>query len=101
VDKDRSGTITAQELAQVQFGGKPLGVEAATKFIKVFDRDRSMNVDFNEYAALHAMLEKLSNAFYQADVERAGSLDSRQLFNSLNVQTTSFHSKFEILCLVL
>jgi Ca2+-binding EF-hand superfamily protein len=84
LDKVHAGVVTANELAQVQFGGKPLGLDAATKFIKVFDRDHSLNVDFNEYTALHAMLEKLSTAFYQADTAKSGTLDSRQLLNTLS-----------------
>lgn len=83
VDKDRSGQINATELAQVQFGGKPLGPETAAKFIKVYDRDNTKSIDFNEYVALHQMLEKLSNAFFSADADRSGTLDSREIYNAI------------------
>jgi hypothetical protein len=83
VDKDRSGQINAPELAQVQFGGKPLGPEIAAKFIKVYDRDNTKSIDFNEYVALHQMLEKLSNAFFTADADRSGTLDAREIYTAI------------------
>jgi len=83
VDKDRSGNISAVELALVQFGGKPLGPETAAKFIKVYDRDNTKTIDFNEYVALHQMLEKLSNAFFSADADRSGTLDAREIYTAI------------------
>jgi len=51
--------------------------------IKVFDRDRSGEIDFNEYVALHQFVMKMQAAFVQADQDRSGFLDSREIFNAL------------------
>ena len=44
VDRDRSGSITPQELQNLSFGGRPLGYQIALKLVKVFDRDRSGSI---------------------------------------------------------
>jgi Ca2+-binding EF-hand superfamily protein len=44
VDKDRSGSITYNELANLRFANKPLGVAAAKKLIKVFDKNYSGSI---------------------------------------------------------
>jgi len=83
VDKDRSGTITANELATLPFGGKQLGHATAKKLIKVFDKNYSGSIDFAEYAALHQFLLKMQAAFFAADQDRSGYLDYREIYNAL------------------
>jgi len=83
VDRDRSGSISSQELAQIQFSGKPLGVSVATKLIKVFDRDHSGSIDFNEYAVLHKFLTMMQNAFFTADRDRSGTIDPPEILQGL------------------
>jgi Ca2+-binding EF-hand superfamily protein len=41
VDKDRSGSISAIELAAMPLGNGQLGLETAQKLIKAFDKDYS------------------------------------------------------------
>jgi len=67
VDKDRSGEISAQELAQFSVNNKPLGPELAKKFISVFDKDRSGTINFQEYASLQQFLNILQAGFYGSD----------------------------------
>jgi len=83
VDRDRSGNISAQELAQIQFSGKPLGAAVSTKLIKVFDRDHSGSIDFNEYAVLHKFLTSMQNAFFAADRDRSGTIDPPEILAGL------------------
>jgi len=85
VDRDRSGSISAMELAQVTFNGAPLGLPVANKMIQVFDRDRSNNIAFYEYAALHKFMMVLQNAFFAGDRDRSGRLDSREIHVALGV----------------
>jgi len=66
VDRDNSGTVQTQELAGIQFDGKPLGTQVATKLVKVFDKDQSGAIDFNEYVALQRFLELMQRAFLAA-----------------------------------
>eukprot|EP01102_Stenamoeba_stenopodia_P002948 TRINITY_DN12885_c0_g1_i1.p1 TRINITY_DN12885_c0_g1~~TRINITY_DN12885_c0_g1_i1.p1 ORF type:complete len:253 (-),score=40.11 TRINITY_DN12885_c0_g1_i1:93-851(-) len=85
VDRDRSGTITADELQGLAFGGRPLGYSSALKLVKVFDRDYSGSIDFFEYAALHKFITSMQNAFMQADSDRNGVLDQRELVYALQI----------------
>merc|ERR1712100_178008 len=63
VDKDRSGTITASELATMQFAGKKLSLSTAKMLLAVFDTDRSGNIGFFEYCALHKFITQLHQLF--------------------------------------
>lgn len=83
VDIDRSGTITANELAVYPFMGKPLGLETSKKLIKVFDKNYTGNIDFNEYVLLNRFINQMQAAFLQADQDRSGFLDSREIFNAI------------------
>ena len=84
VDRDRSGSISAPELATVVFGGKPIGVPTATKLIKVFDRDNSGTIDFREYAALNQYLMNMFNAFANADRDRSGFVDTNEIHQAMS-----------------
>jgi len=84
VDTDRSGSITANEIAQITFGGFPLGLETAYRLVRVFDRDRSGTMDFFEYATLHKFMKSLQTAFFAADRDHSGHLDVRELPAALN-----------------
>jgi len=83
VDRDRSGSVSAQELALVQFNGRPLGLGVAQKLIKVFDKDHSGSIDFNEYVALHKFLMTMQTAFFAADQDRSGLIDAREIHTAL------------------
>jgi len=83
VDTDRSGTISANELALLQFGGRPLGFRTAKKLITVFDKRQMGSVDFPEYASLHQFLNKMQSDFFQADRDRSGFLDPNEIFGAL------------------
>merc|ERR1711879_647607 len=83
VDTDRSGSITAQELQKVTFGGFPLGLDIAIKLVKVFDKDRSGNIDFFEYASMHQFITLMQRSFTNADRDRSGTLDYREIHTAL------------------
>jgi Ca2+-binding EF-hand superfamily protein len=63
VDRDRSGGISAYELQNLAFGGKPLGFPTAAKLVKVFDKDGSLNVEFHEYAVLHKFISNMQSTY--------------------------------------
>ncbi|KAL6074787.1 Proline and glycine rich transmembrane protein [Balamuthia mandrillaris] len=83
VDTDRSGSITANELATITFNGVPLGYPVAFKLLQVFDQDRSGTIDFYEYASLHKFMSSLQTAFFSADRDRSGRLDAREIHSAL------------------
>eukprot|EP01104_Vermistella_antarctica_P015201 TRINITY_DN492_c0_g1_i1.p1 TRINITY_DN492_c0_g1~~TRINITY_DN492_c0_g1_i1.p1 ORF type:complete len:313 (+),score=43.00 TRINITY_DN492_c0_g1_i1:54-941(+) len=84
VDRDRSGQISAKELAQMDFGGVRFGPDTARLLIKVFDVDRSGEVSFYEYAALHKFIMSMKQAFYMFDADRSGSIDQNELSRALS-----------------
>lgn len=44
VDRDNSGSISANELQMLTFGGHALGLETSAKLVKVFDKNRSGHI---------------------------------------------------------
>jgi len=83
MDKDRSGSIAANELANVAIGGTPIGIETAGKLIRVFDVDKNGTIDFYEYAALHKFLLSMQALFQQQDRDRSGTLDANEIGSAL------------------
>jgi len=82
-DRDRSGQITAKELAHLPYAGRPLGEDQARKLIKIFDKDYSGTIDFFEYASLQQFLNSMYTAFCAADRDRSGFLDAREIHSAL------------------
>lgn len=85
VDQDRSGHITAVEVARCTFGGFPLGFETARKLVRVFDRDGTGTITFHEYAAMHKFIALCQHGFFTADRDRSGRLALNEIFTALGV----------------
>jgi len=83
MDRDRSGTLDVMELATMPFNGRSLGVEPAKKLIKAFDKNYSGKIDFYETAALYQFMNQMQTAFYAADKDRSGFLDSGEIHSAL------------------
>jgi len=79
VDKDRSGTISASELSNMQFGGKKISIKTSKMLVAVFDSDFSGSIGFFEYCALHKFITSLQQSFAAADSDRSGKLDLREV----------------------
>jgi Ca2+-binding EF-hand superfamily protein len=103
VDRDGSGTISANELANVAVGGIRLGIDLAIKLVRIFDVDGSGSIEFREYASLHKFLISMQQVFASADKDRSGRLDSREIHEALktggfNIGFTTaqaLHRKFD------
>jgi len=83
MDRDRSGSIAGHELANVAIGGTPIGLDTATKLIRVFDVDKNGTIDFYEYAALHKFLLNMQSLFSMQDKDRNGRLDGNEIHSAL------------------
>eukprot|EP01089_Gocevia_fonbrunei_P022224 TRINITY_DN8907_c0_g1_i1.p1 TRINITY_DN8907_c0_g1~~TRINITY_DN8907_c0_g1_i1.p1 ORF type:complete len:253 (+),score=51.99 TRINITY_DN8907_c0_g1_i1:94-852(+) len=79
MDRDRSGSISANELANVAIGGMTLGLDIAVRLIRVFDVDKNGTIDFYEYASLHKFLMNIQSLFQMADRDRSGRLDQAEI----------------------
>lgn len=58
----------------MNFNNRLLGAEPARKLIAIFDKDRSGQISFNEYAALHQFLNVLLLQFQQSERKTPGSM---------------------------
>jgi len=93
VDRDNSGTITADELANVALGGIRLGIETSIKLLRIFDVDNNGSIDFREYAALHKFLLSMQSTFSAGDRDRDGRLNNQEIHNAL--QTGGFNMSYQ------
>jgi Ca2+-binding EF-hand superfamily protein len=85
VDTDGSGAISATELASLNFGGKPIGLETARRLIRIFDRDRNGEIDFQEYCSLHSFLGRVYSSFLTADADKSLRLDPPEILTAMQV----------------
>merc|ERR1711991_93411 len=85
IDRDRSGSITANEIAQCTFANQPLGWDTAAKLVRVFDKDMSGSIDQFEYFCMHKFLSLMQHAFFSGDKDRSGRLDAREIHTALGV----------------
>jgi len=88
VDVDNSQKIDANELSRMQlpgqgpWAGKPLGLAGANHMLSLFGTNRGV-IDFYEFAAMHCFIDRMQGAFFAADVDRGGTLDSAEIHQAL------------------
>lgn len=91
-NRDKSGSVEAHELANLSFDGVPLGIHAAFRLIKVFDKDRNGRIDFWEYCTLHKFVLTIRNAFLIADTDRSGRLAAQEIYTAITQSGFSYLS---------
>lgn len=96
VDTDRSGSIDANELQKVTFGGIPIGYVVAQKLIQVFDENRNGTIDFNEYCTMHRFISQMRQAFTNADADRSGRIEANEIYRALNGAGFSYLSPVSV-----
>jgi len=79
IDKDRSGQISPLELASVPFEGVKFSLETCQLLIRVFDKDKSGQVGFNEFGALAKFIGSMKQAFQAYDRDRSGSIELNEV----------------------
>jgi len=83
-DRDRSGAISFNELSAMPFCGRTIGLPNAKILMRVFDKDRSGTIDFQEFATLYQFLNSMATAFQQADTDKSGYLDPREIWSAVS-----------------
>ena len=85
VDRDRSGTISEEELGLFQGPGmeRPLGQVLALKMIRIFDKDRTSSIELTEFVLVHRFLGAMWQSFATADKDRSRALDPREIHEAL------------------
>jgi len=84
LDKDKSGSITAQELQQIPFNGTKFSLETAVMLVKVFDKDRSGNINETEFVSLHKFITSFQASFQTVDHDKSGSIEFSEVQNALS-----------------
>lgn len=67
-----TGRISAMPLTTLQFGGKNLEIAAAEKAARIFDKDGSRMLTFQDFACLYRFLTLVVHGFQRNDVDRDG-----------------------------
>jgi len=83
IDRDGSGAIAANELANVAVGGTVLGIDNGIKLIRVFDADGNGSIDFKEYASLHRFLLSMQQTYRMQDKDGNGRLDAGEIHQAI------------------
>lgn len=85
VDKDRSGSITADELQQALSNGTwtPFNPETVRLMIGMFDKNQTGTVSFEEFGALWKYVTDWQNCFRSFDRDNSGNIDRNELKTAL------------------
>ncbi|XP_035213650.1 programmed cell death protein 6-like isoform X2 [Stegodyphus dumicola] len=85
VDRDRSGSITVNELQMALSNGtwQPFNPETVRMMISMFDKDHSGTINFEEFKALWKYITDWLNCFRSFDTDRSGNIDRNELKSAL------------------
>jgi Ca2+-binding EF-hand superfamily protein len=86
VDKDQSGSITADELQRALVNGDwtSFDLDTVKLLMNIFDTDRSGTIGFNEFTGLWKYIKDWQGVFLHFDRDRSGTIDGRELEQALN-----------------
>jgi len=79
IDRDRSGQISAQELSAVPLDGVKFSLETAQMLVRVFDKDGTGQIGFQEFGALEKFIASMKQAFLAYDRDRSGSIEYQEV----------------------
>ncbi|KAK2713187.1 programmed cell death protein 6-like [Artemia franciscana] len=85
VDKDRSGSITANELGAALLNGSmsPFNPETIRLMIGMFDRDNNGTINFEEFCSLWKFITDWQNCFKNFDRDNSGTIDVNEFRQAL------------------
>jgi len=84
VDTDRTGKISLMELQQALTNANwtRFNTETCRLMIGMFDRDRSGQIDFQEFQGLWTYIHQWKTIFDMFDRDRSGSIDANELLSA-------------------
>ncbi|XP_049269206.1 programmed cell death protein 6 [Rhipicephalus sanguineus] len=93
MDRDRTGFINVSELQRALASGtwKPFGEELVLLMVKIFDRDFSNKINFDQFCTLWSYITEWFNGFKKVDRTNCGRLDKTELqtvFSNLGHQVS-------------
>lgn len=85
IDKNNSGSIDAMELKLIlSKGNMACNDECAHKLLRMFDKDASGHIGFNEFLELHKYMSSMRQGFDSVDKDKSGFLDQGEIFQALS-----------------
>ncbi|XP_065064899.1 programmed cell death protein 6-like isoform X1 [Rhopilema esculentum] len=86
VDKDRSGSISSNELQQALSNGTwtPFNPETVRLMIGMFDKDHNGTINFQEFGALWKYVTDWQKCFRNYDRDNSGAIDRHELKQALS-----------------
>ncbi|KAA3679945.1 uncharacterized protein DEA37_0000290 [Paragonimus westermani] len=84
-DTNNNGQIDARELQGALSNGLniPFNINVVTLMIKMFDRDYSGHIEFNEFANLFTYVDQWKTCFQRFDTDGSGFIDAQELHRAL------------------
>ncbi|KAK8761362.1 programmed cell death protein 6-like [Amblyomma americanum] len=81
MDRDRTGVINATELQRALANGtwKPFGEDLVMLMVKIFDREFTGKINFEQFSTLWANITDWYNSFKKVDRANCGRLDKTDL----------------------
>ena len=80
VDQDRSGRISVTELqSALSASGNKFSFATTEKLLAMYDRDKSGQISFDEFAQLHQFITIMATAFRQRDKSGDGRLEGPEV----------------------
>ncbi|XP_057311821.1 sorcin-like isoform X2 [Hydractinia symbiolongicarpus] len=100
VDRDNSGSITADELQQALLNNNwsHFNGETCRLMIGMFDKDRSGTIDVYEFAALWKYIQDWKACFDRFDTDRSGTIDEGELIQAFTTFGYRLSPQFCGLC---
>merc|ERR1712071_75909 len=86
VDKDKSGSISSQELQSALSNGTwaPFNPETCRLMVGIFDRQNRGTIGFEDFGALWKYVTDLQNCFRGFDRDNSGNIDANELKMALS-----------------
>jgi len=79
-DRDRSGKVNAQELqSALSHGSLQFKMSVVERMMRMFDRDNSGQISFQEFIQLHQFIIQMQNGFRSRDRDGSGVLEGPEV----------------------
>lgn len=85
VDRDRSGSITVDELQSALVNGdwSRFDIDTVKMLMSIFDTDRSGTISFTEFVGLWKYITDWQKVFRHFDRDRSGTIEGREMAEAL------------------
>lgn len=97
IDKNRDGSITAQELQEIlrlTQAGLDFNIKTVKMIMSSYDRNGDQEISFEEFYDLYQALNDEYESFLLMDSDGSGSIETEELSNALRAKGYTFSNGF-------